>query len=148
MLNGSAVLRACEDQLEEWRKESNAVENLKKELDQKTEDAVWSAYYRFKEVGEKGFDNEDLKAIVKSLVALEAHEDDVNCPSKYNTNAKLLARLSKCDKLWILYFSSGESDEWESKRTDWRSLIASLSLLWKQTRMHFTAYIFISYITS
>jgi hypothetical protein len=95
VLNGSAVLRACEDQLEEWRKESNAVENLKKELDQKTEDAAWSAYCRFKEVGKKGLDNEDLKAIIKYLVALEAHEDNVKYSSKYNTKAKLLARLSK-----------------------------------------------------
>jgi hypothetical protein len=108
-------LRACEDQLEEWRKESNAVENLKKELDQKTEDAAWSAYCRFKEVGKKGLDNEDLKAIIKYLVALEAHEDNVKYSSKYNTKAKLLARLSKCHQLWTLYFSSGESDEEESE---------------------------------
>ena len=50
-------------------------------------------------------------------MALEARDDDKNCPSKYNNRALILKRLGECIKPWPQYFES-DSDDGEDESSE------------------------------
>ena len=119
VLNGDAVLRAREIQRENWQAKEDEREERQRNLEEELEAAASSVYQKFKEKGEKGLKVPDLKILIKFIVAVEARDDDKNCPSKYTNKAQILQRLSECQQPWHTYFETNESgDESESDSSE------------------------------
>ena len=119
VLNGDAVLRAREIQRENWQAKEDARKERQKNLEEELEEAASHVYHKFKEKGEKGLTAPELKTLIKFIVAVEARDDDKNCPSKYTNKAQILQRLSECQQPWHTYFETSESgDESESDSSE------------------------------
>ena len=57
----------------------------------------------------------DLKKLIKfTIVAIEAHDDDKNCSSKYTSKSQILQRLSECQQSWHTYFETPQDEELKS----------------------------------
>eukprot|EP00956_Cyclotella_meneghiniana_P019359 scaffold33127_cov38-Cyclotella_meneghiniana.AAC.2 len=110
VLNGDAVLRAREIQRKEWQDKEDARKERQRNAAEELEEAATEVYHKFKEKGEKGLNNTDLKALIKFVVAIEARDDGKERPSKYTNKAQMLQRLSECEQPWHTYFETPEDD--------------------------------------